>query len=101
MEKVERIIRGKSTHNTMRHQTWAIQHGFRFNVPVDMITPIKKTIQRKNQNKLTDLEKQKYMNAIETLISNGEYGKMVAYHADMSYMQHGMMGPLGVQRFLG
>jgi tyrosinase len=49
---------------------------------------------RKDQAKLTDTEKARFICAINTLIANGTYGSLVAIHADMSHMMH------RTQRFL-
>lgn len=49
---------------------------------------------RKDQAALTDIEKERFICAVNTLIANGTYGNLVAIHADMSHMMH------GTQRFL-
>jgi len=49
---------------------------------------------------MTNEEKARFLNGIQTLISNGQYGPHVSHHADMKHNMHGSMGPIGVQRFL-
>jgi tyrosinase len=101
MKNVEWMSRGPSNHNANRHQLFATRNSFVFNVPSENITITTGTIQRKNEASLTNLEKQKYINGIETLIANGNYSKFVSYHADMSHNMHGGMSQLGAIRFLG
>jgi tyrosinase len=60
---------------------------------------------RKNQKHMTSSEKQIMLAAIQDLVDNGEYGKLVAIHGDMKHRMHGtgMDGtddPVGEQRFL-
>ncbi len=43
--------------------------------------------ERKDQSKLSALERERFLCALDTLIQNGEYGKLVDIHAEM-HMQH-------------
>ena len=56
-------------------------------------------IVRKNQKDLSAAEKQAFVEAVQDLIDDGTYGKLVAIHGDMNHDMHGMDAN-GVQRFL-
>lgn len=75
---------------------------FRYNVPPETLYPTtpQKPDERKNQASMSQQEKDRFINAYQTLNSTGELGTLVSYHADMSHMMHGRMGAVGVQRFL-
>jgi tyrosinase len=49
---------------------------------------------RKDQATLTNIERERFICAVNILIANGTYGNLVAIHADMTHMMH------GTQRFL-
>jgi tyrosinase len=99
-QKVEMIIRGTKPDSIRHHQILARQISFRFNVPSENIISTAKTIQRKDQADMTQIEKDRYINGIRSLINSGRYGSHVAIHTDMSHRQHSMSGPIGTQRFL-
>ncbi|MDQ4023332.1 MAG: tyrosinase family protein, partial [Thermoproteota archaeon] len=99
-EKVEMIIRTKSIHAGMEHEVMAHRRSFLLNFPSEDIETRYSIIERKNQSKMTNEEKARFLNGIQTLISNGQYGPHVSHHADMKHNMHGSMGPIGVQRFL-
>jgi tyrosinase len=42
----------------------------------------------------------RFKNAIQTLIDQGNYSRIVGIHADMDHRMHSMNGPVGTQRFL-
>ena len=98
--KAEMIIRTKSIHAGMKHEVMAHRRSFLLNFPSEEIVTRYSIIERKNQSEMTNEEKGRFLNGIQTLISNGQYGPHVSHHADMSHNMHGSMGPIGVQRFL-
>jgi tyrosinase len=100
IEKVEMIIRSKSAHAGMGHLTMAHRRSFLLNVPSEEIATRLSTTERKNQSNMTNSERNRFLNGIQTLISNGQYGPHVSHHADMTHNMHGSMGSIGVQRFL-
>ena len=98
--KVEMVIRNRSTHAMMRHEVMAHRRSFLFNIPSEDIAVRYSVIERKNQSKMTTEEKNRFLNGIQTLINNGQYGPHVSHHANMTHNMHGSMGPVGEQRFL-
>jgi tyrosinase len=42
----------------------------------------------------------RFRNAIQTMITQGNYSRIVGIHADMDHRMHSMNGPVGTQRFL-
>jgi hypothetical protein len=99
-EKVEMIIRTKSIHAGMGYEVMAHRRSFLLNLPGEEIVSRYSIIERKNQSRMTNEEKARFLNGIQTLINNGQYGPHVSHHADMSHNMHGSMGAIGVQRFL-
>jgi len=55
---------------------------------------------RKRASAMTTAEQQRFVNTITQLNLSGEYGKIVAIHANMMHRMHSSMGPVGNQRFL-
>jgi tyrosinase len=55
---------------------------------------------RKNQNSLTQAEKDAFNGAIQSLIADGTYPNLVTIHADMTHNMHGSQGFTGAMRFL-
>lgn len=98
-EKVEMMVRSRSAHAGMEHQIMAHRRSFLLNVPSEEIAIRQSTIERKNQSNMTNSERNRFLNGIQTLISNGQYGPHVSHHADMTHIMHGSMGSVGVQRF--
>jgi hypothetical protein len=70
-EKVEMIIRTKSIHAGMEHEVMAHRRSFLLNFPGEDIETRYSIIERKNQSKMTNEEKARFLNGIQTLISNG------------------------------
>ena len=61
---------------------------------------------RKDEATLTADEKQKYINAVRTLLASGQYNELVNIHGNMDHDMHGRnmitgeFSPTGIQRFL-
>lgn len=64
--------------------------------------PTASRITRKNQrDAATDGDfPSRFKAAIQTLIAQGNYSRIVGIHADMDHRMHSMNGPVGTQRFL-
>ena len=97
MKTVEMITRGTNIAATMRHQLLARRMSFRFNVPAEKIKLVTKTVTRKDQADMSQVEQQQYINGIKRLmnspINNGNYGQQVAIHGNMCHRMHvGMDG---------
>jgi len=79
---------------------WAHRLSFRHNLLHPLPAPIASSYCRKNQANMAPAEQDRFKNALQTIISTGQFGSIVAIHADMSHMMHSSMGPIGTQRFL-
>ena len=55
---------------------------------------------RKNQNAVGPDFPDRLKAAIQTMISQGNYSRLVDIHADMDHRMHSMNGPVGTRRFL-
>jgi tyrosinase len=92
---------GKEERITFLNQVFAHSRSFLFNIPSEEITFSKKTVERKNQAKMTKDEKERFTSVVDILIDAGTYGPHVAIHGDMSHRMHtGHHGEAGTQRFL-
>jgi len=100
-KKIKIPVRVKNPHIAMGHQVMAHKTSFLLNMPVECAEPTPAPpIKRKNQSKMTQGEKDRFINGIQTLISGGQYGPHVSHHANMMHNFHGSMGPIGLLRFL-
>ena len=87
-------------HGLAAHHVRARLHSYGLNYESHHIRTKHVVHVRKNQVKMTQAEKDRFISGIQSLISSGLYGPLVAIHADMSHRMHSNMGPMGTQRFL-
>ncbi len=100
MKAGEMKVRGKIAPST---QSMKFKNRcYRYNVPDYNLKPTtpQKPDERKNQSAMSQNEKDTFIAAYNAINTSGVLGTMVSYHADMSHMMHGNMGPVGTQRFL-
>jgi tyrosinase len=57
-------------------------------------------VTRKNQKAVESDFPDRFKAAIQTMISQGNYSRIVDIHADMDHRMHSMNGPVGTRRFL-
>lgn len=93
------MIRSKNVTETNRIHLWATENSFRFNT-LTLLPRTSVTTKRKNQSSMTDEEKERFLNAIQTLISSGDYGRHVSHHANHNHRMHSFHGRIGMLRFL-
>ena len=85
-----------------------LQHYYGFNVPRERITFVKAaTLQRKNQAKIGDPDKNTFINGINVFnaaaaspVPHGNYRQLVSVHQHWWHFMHSTNGELGTQRFL-
>ncbi len=58
-------------------------------------------VTRENQAKLSRAKRSAFRNAVLQLVAEGKYLELTQHHMDMSHNMHGIMGEVGLYRFLG
>jgi tyrosinase len=76
------------------------RHSFQFNVPPELVELTSEPLVRKDQAKMSQVERNLFLNTVKALIDNGEYAPLVGIHSDMRHMMHSMNGSIGTLRFL-
>ncbi len=90
----------KNYQGLAHHHVRARLHSYRLNYASEHIHQKPVIRIRKNQGKMTQAERDRYTSAVQSLISSGLLGPLVAIHGVMSHRMHSSMGPIGTQRFL-